>query len=55
MVTHEPEVAVYTKRIITMRDGAIVSDAQVKERRRAEEDLAAWKAEHAYLAEGAAS
>jgi putative ABC transport system ATP-binding protein len=55
MVTHEPEVAVYTKRIITMRDGSIVSDAIVKDRRRASEDLAKWKAEHAYLAEGASS
>ena len=26
MVTHEPEVALYTKRIVTFRDGALVSD-----------------------------
>jgi len=50
MVTHEPEVALYTKRIISMRDGAIVSDAPVTDRRRAAEDLAAWKKDHALLA-----
>jgi putative ABC transport system ATP-binding protein len=50
MVTHEPEVASYTKRIISMRDGAIVSDAPVLNRRRAAEDLAAWKKAHALLA-----
>ncbi|WP_407370676.1 ABC transporter ATP-binding protein [Carnobacterium sp.] len=26
MVTHEPEVALYTKRIVTFRDGALVND-----------------------------
>jgi putative ABC transport system ATP-binding protein len=50
MVTHEPEVASYTKRIITMRDGSIVSDAIVKDRRRASDDLAEWKKSHALLA-----
>ncbi|HRY53148.1 MAG TPA: ABC transporter ATP-binding protein [Spirochaetia bacterium] len=49
MVTHEPEVAAYTKRVVTMRDGAIVSDRPVAERRRAAEDLRAWQAEHASL------
>ena len=33
MVTHEPELAEYTKRIITLRDGLLVSDEQVKQRR----------------------
>jgi putative ABC transport system ATP-binding protein len=51
MVTHEPELAAYTKRIITLRDGAIVSDVQVQERRNAFEDLEKWKSEHALLAE----
>lgn len=50
MVTHEPEVAAYTKRIITMRDGAIVSDRPVGDRRRAAEDLAEWRREHASFA-----
>jgi len=39
MVTHEPELAVYTKRIITLRDGEIVSDKLVANRRDAMEDL----------------
>lgn len=30
MVTHEPEIAVYTKRIVTFKDGLIVSDKKVE-------------------------
>ncbi|MCL2805134.1 MAG: ABC transporter ATP-binding protein [Treponema sp.] len=51
MVTHEPELAAYTKRIITLRDGQLVSDIQVKERRNALEDLALWKKSHELLSE----
>ena len=50
MVTHEPEIAAYTRRVITMRDGEVVSDAPVAERRDAALDLAAWKERHAALA-----
>ncbi|QQO11340.1 ABC transporter ATP-binding protein [Breznakiella homolactica] len=49
MVTHEPELAAYTKRIITMRDGEIISDLPVTERRNAQEDLEQWKKDHAQL------
>ncbi|MDR2964610.1 MAG: ABC transporter ATP-binding protein [Treponema sp.] len=42
MVTHEPELAVYTKRIITLRDGLLVSDKVVNDRRNAAEDLQEW-------------
>ena len=51
MVTHEPELAVYTKRIITLRDGQLVSDLNVDEKRSALDDLAQWKKDHALLAE----
>ena len=51
MVTHEPELAAYTKRIITLRDGRIVSDEQVTERRSALEDLNQWKQNHVLLSE----
>ena len=50
MVTHEPELAAYTKRIITLRDGELVSDRPVTERRNALDDLARWKRNHALLA-----
>jgi putative ABC transport system ATP-binding protein len=50
MVTHEPELAAYTKRIITLRDGELVSDKQVSERRAALPDLAQWNKDHALLA-----
>jgi putative ABC transport system ATP-binding protein len=49
MVTHEPELAAYTKRIITLRDGELVSDKTVSERRDALDDLAQWKKDHVLL------
>ncbi len=39
LVTHEPEVAVYAKRIVEVRDGRIVRDEPVKNRRTALDDL----------------
>jgi putative ABC transport system ATP-binding protein len=50
MVTHEPELAAYTRRIVTLRDGELVSDVPVQNRRNAAEDLALWKQEHSLLA-----
>ncbi len=55
MVTHEPELAAYTKRIITLRDGKLVSDSKVTERRNALADLAYWNKEHALLADKGAA
>lgn len=49
MVTHEPDLAVYTRRIITMRDGCLISDAPVLERKRALDDLALWKETNALI------
>jgi putative ABC transport system ATP-binding protein len=40
MVTHEPEVAAYSKRTVTLRDGVIVADLPVRDRRNAAADLA---------------
>jgi putative ABC transport system ATP-binding protein len=39
LVTHEPDLAVYTKRIIQIRDGLILRDEAVKDRRVAADDL----------------
>jgi putative ABC transport system ATP-binding protein len=50
MVTHEPELAVYSRRIVTLRDGELVSDRRITERRDARDDLLAWKKEHSFLA-----
>jgi putative ABC transport system ATP-binding protein len=49
MVTHEPELAAYTKRIITLRDGELVSDIPAGEQGDAAGDLAQWKKNHAQL------
>ena len=48
MVTHEPEFAAYTKRIITLRDGMLVSDI-AGEGKNAQEELARWKKDNALL------
>lgn len=40
MVTHELDIAQYTKRVVVMRDGKIVKDAPVEERLVASEELA---------------
>jgi ABC-type uncharacterized transport system ATPase component len=54
MVTHDPELAEYTKRVITLRDGEIVSDKNVAQRHSALDDLARWNKDHALLADSAA-
>jgi putative ABC transport system ATP-binding protein len=41
IVTHEPEVAKYAKRIVEVRDGRIIHDHPVTDRRSAAEDLRA--------------
>jgi putative ABC transport system ATP-binding protein len=43
LVTHEPDIAIYAKRIVEMRDGSIRRDEPVKNRRKASEDLAKQK------------
>jgi len=39
MVTHEIDIAHYTKRMVVMRDGRIVTDALVENRSKAEQEL----------------
>ena len=51
MVTHEPELAAYTSRIITLRDGTLISDKPVTDKKDALLDLAKWNNEHELLAE----
>jgi putative ABC transport system ATP-binding protein len=46
MVTHEPEIARYTKRNVVMRDGVIVSDALVKDRNFAKDEMRRLDEEH---------
>jgi putative ABC transport system ATP-binding protein len=45
MVTHEPDIAQYATRKITFRDGRIMSDEPVPERRSAEQELASRRPE----------
>ena len=53
MVTHELDVAQYTKRMVVMRDGEVVSDTPVAKRLIAEDELRRLQAEQkaALLAE----
>jgi len=39
LITHEPDIAEYGTRVISFRDGQIVSDQKVKRRRMAEDEL----------------
>jgi len=39
LVTHEPDIALYSKRVITMRDGLIVDDQIIEKRLNAEEHI----------------
>jgi putative ABC transport system ATP-binding protein len=43
MVTHEPEIARYSRREILMRDGRVVSDQPVRERLDAAQELGRWQ------------
>jgi putative ABC transport system ATP-binding protein len=41
LVTHEPDIASYTKRIVEMKDGLIIHDKRLQHQRNAKEDLSA--------------
>jgi len=45
MVTHELDIAQYTKRMVVMRDGKVVSDAPVENRLAAEKELSKLRQE----------
>jgi putative ABC transport system ATP-binding protein len=42
LVTHEPDLAKYTRRIVELRDGRILRDEPVSNSRRADDDLLQW-------------
>lgn len=46
MVTHEPDIASFARRKITVRDGRILADAPIAERKSARTALEEWQAEH---------
>ena len=50
LVTHEPEIARYAKRILEMRDGRIIRDAPILDRRDAAADLRAIQSDEATVA-----
>ncbi len=53
MVTHEVDIAHYTKRMVVMRDGRVISDSPVVQRLNAEQELKKLEQEHkAVLREG---
>lgn len=45
LITHEPDIAEYSQRTVTVRDGRVVSDAPVLKRRDAREEQARLQAE----------
>jgi putative ABC transport system ATP-binding protein len=45
LVTHEHDIARYAKRFVEMRDGLILRDVILKNRREATKDLAEFKRE----------
>ena len=47
VVTHEPDIARYAQRVLTFRDGRLVGDEPVRDRRQARADLEALSAERA--------
>ncbi len=42
LVTHEPDIAMFTKRVVEMRDGLIVRDSLIEDRKDAREELEAF-------------
>jgi putative ABC transport system ATP-binding protein len=53
LVTHEPDIARYARRIVEMRDGRIIRDHPVPDRRNAAADLEALPVETLAIEEAA--
>jgi len=51
LITHEMDIAEYGTRIVTFRDGQVVTDRPVREQRIAEDELVAWDSLRAERAE----
>ncbi len=49
LVTHEPDIAEYTKRILTMRDGIILQDKPVAKRKNAKKEMIQFKKKNQHL------
>jgi len=47
MVTHEPDIAQFTRRKVQFRDGKVLQDQPIPNPPRADEVLQQWKKEHA--------
>jgi putative ABC transport system ATP-binding protein len=43
LITHELDIAEYATRIVQFRDGIVVADRPVRERRMADDELSAWE------------
>ncbi|MDR0908788.1 MAG: ABC transporter ATP-binding protein [Spirochaetaceae bacterium] len=52
MVTHEPDLACFAKRVVNLRDGEIVSDEPITQRKRASDALEEWRSCHTSLEAG---
>jgi putative ABC transport system ATP-binding protein len=50
-VTHEPDIAHYSDRIITFKDGHILSDEKVPQPRNAKKELEEWPADEEFADE----
>jgi len=52
MVTHEPDIASFARRKVTVRAGRIVSDGPITGRQEAKQALSAWRTSHEKFLEG---
>jgi len=53
MVTHEPDIAAFARRKVTVRDGLLLADAPILERQDARRELERWRERHERFLEAA--